>query len=78
MGLPVILSDNCGARDRLVRSGVNGFVIESDNPKGMAYFMTQLSEDESLWRRMCDEKNKSAPLGDVRRFVEGVQAFLGY
>ena len=77
MGLPVILSDNCGARDRLVRSGVNGFVIEPDNPRGMAYFMTQLSEDESLWRRMCVESSKSAPLGDVQRFVEGVEAFLG-
>lgn len=76
MGLPVILSDNCGARDRLVRSGMNGFVIEPGNPQGMAYFMTQLSEDESLWRRMCDEANKSAPLGDVQRFVEGVEALI--
>ena len=76
MGLPVILSDNCGARDRLVRSGVNGFVIEPDNPRGMAYFMTQLSEDESLWQRMCNEANKSAPMGDVQRFVEGVEAFV--
>jgi len=76
MGLPVILSDNCGARDLLVRNGVNGFVIEPDNPRGMAYFMTLLSEDESLWRRMCNEATVSAPLGDVQRFVEGVELFL--
>lgn len=77
MGLPVILSDNCGARDLLVRSGVNGFVIEPDNPKGMAYFMWLLSEDESLWRRMCDAAIEIAPKGDVQRFVEGVEQILG-
>ncbi len=76
MGLPVILSDNCGARDLLVRSGVNGFVIEPDNPRGMAYFMGLLSEDEGLWRRMCEEASASAPQGDVGRFVEGVVKFL--
>ncbi|TCT18705.1 glycosyltransferase involved in cell wall biosynthesis [Thiobaca trueperi] len=76
MGLPVILSDNCGARDLLVRSGVNGFVIEPDNPRGMAYFMRLLSEDEALWRRMCDAATASALQGDVQRFVEGVEAFL--
>ena len=76
MGLPVILSDNCGARDLLVRSGVNGFVIEPDNPRGMAYFMGLLSEDEGLWRRMCEEASASAPQGDVGRFVEGVEALL--
>lgn len=76
MGLPVILSDNCGARDLLVRSGVNGFVIEPDNPRGMAYFMLLLSGDEALWRRMCDEATASAPQGDVERFVEGVEDFL--
>jgi len=76
MGLPVILSDNCGARDRLVRSGVNGFVIEPDNPPGMAYFMKLLGEDESLWRRMCEAATETAPLGDVQQFVEGVKYFV--
>lgn len=55
MGLPVILSDNCGARDLQVRNGVNGFVVESDNPRGMAYFMREIAENEPLWTRMCRE-----------------------
>jgi glycosyltransferase involved in cell wall biosynthesis len=76
MGLPVIVSENCGARDQLVRSGVNGFVIEPDNPEGMAYFMTLLSEEETLWRRMCEAATDRAPLGDVQRFVEGVKSFV--
>ena len=73
LGLPVILSDNCGARDLLVRSAVNGFVVEPDNPRGLAYFMSLLCEDETLWRRMCDEASTAAPKGDVQRFVEGVE-----
>ncbi len=78
MGLPVIVSDNCGARDLLVRSGVNGFVIEPDNARGMAYFMRVLSEDEVLWHGMSEEATASAPQGDVQRFVEGVELlFVG-
>jgi L-malate glycosyltransferase len=77
MGLPVILSDKCGARDSLVRSGVNGFVIEPDNPRGMAYFMGLLSDDETLWRRMCSEATATAPMGDAHYFAEGVRALVG-
>jgi hypothetical protein len=72
----VILSDRCGARDRLVRTGVNGFVIESDNPSGMAYFMNLLGEDEALWRRMALAAQESAAWGDTARFVEGVSSLI--
>ena len=34
MGVPTIISHNCGALETLVRSGVNGFVVEPDNPTG--------------------------------------------
>lgn len=76
MGLPVILSNNCGARDLLVQSGVNGFVIEPDNPEGLAFFMQLLAEDEGLWRRMCDATHMNATKGDVGAFVEGVKALV--
>ncbi|MGA8088990.1 MAG: glycosyltransferase family 4 protein [Terracidiphilus sp.] len=76
MGLPVILSDNCGCRDVLVRSGVNGFVIEPDNPVGMAYFMRQLSEDESLWRRMSTASQQFVEKADAARFAEAVEALI--
>ena len=68
MGLPVILSDQCGARDQLVRAGVNGFIIEPDNPNGMAFFMKMLSQDEALWRDMSLKTAKYAKLGDVVHF----------
>src|SRR5262249_28037189 len=32
MGIPILLTPNCGARDELVRTGVNGFLVEADNP----------------------------------------------
>lgn len=74
MGLPVILSDNCGARDMLVRSGVNGFVIEPDNPTGMAFFMKLLSEDEALWKQMSYAALEFGKRGDAERFAEAVEA----
>lgn len=77
MGLPVILSNNCGACDMLVRSGVNGFVIEPDNPDGMAFFMSLLCADEGLWRKMCLATKRFVAQGDVRRFVEAVATLVG-
>ncbi|HEY2470446.1 MAG TPA: glycosyltransferase [Terracidiphilus sp.] len=74
MGLPIILSDNCGSRDVLVRSGVNGFVIEPDNPNGLAFFMKLLSEDESLWRSMCFASQQFVQRADTDRFAEAVEA----
>ena len=76
MGLPIILSDNCGSRDVLVRSGVNGFVIEPDNPGGMAFFMKLLSEDETLWRRMCLASHQFVQQADTARFAEAVEALI--
>lgn len=73
MGLPVILSDNCGARDLLVRVGVNGFVIEPDNPGGLAWCMCRLSDDEQTWATMADAATRSAEGGDVARFAEAVK-----
>jgi glycosyltransferase involved in cell wall biosynthesis len=76
MGLPVILSDNCGSRDVLVRSGVNGFVVESDNPDGTGFFMKLLSEDEDLWRKMCLASQKFADRADTERFADAVEALV--
>ena len=76
MGLPVILSDNCGSRDVLVRSGVNGFVVEPDNPAGMAFFMKLLSEDEELWRKMCVASQEFVERADTARFADAVESLI--
>lgn len=78
MGLPVILSDNCGARDHLVRSGVNGFVMEPDNPKGMANFMLQLSENEAVWTEFAKSALEFGMRGDVSNFVSATQKVIAH
>ena len=77
MGLPIILSENCGARDYLVRSGVNGFVIEPDNPKGLAYLMRLLCQDQSLWTGMANASCETAVHGDVQVFTEAIRGLIG-
>ena len=72
LGIPVLCSDNVGARDTLVRSGVNGFVLESSNHEGFAACMALLARDPGLWRRMSLASHALAPLGDVLEFVRGV------
>jgi glycosyltransferase involved in cell wall biosynthesis len=76
MGVPVLLSDVCGARDNLVRNAVNGFVFEPDNPEGLAYFMSALTESASLWRRQCAQAATYSARGDVATFSDAVQRLL--
>jgi L-malate glycosyltransferase len=76
-GLPVLISEVCGAWDQLIRSGVNGFVFEADNSIGLAYFMSLLAEDEELWNHMCSAAQEKVKAGDVDQFVRGVQRLIG-
>jgi glycosyltransferase involved in cell wall biosynthesis len=76
MGLPVLISEVCGAWDNLVRTGVNGFVVEPNNAAGLAYFMSVLSEDRDLWEQMCRAALKSSQLGDVAEFARGVELLV--
>lgn len=77
LGLPVICSDNVGARDTLVRSGVNGFVVEPGNHEGLAFYMALLARDPELWRQMSLASHARAPLGDVSEFIRGVSELIG-
>lgn len=76
MAVPVILSDQCGARDQLVRSGVNGFIVETDNSEGFAFFMRLIAEDEALWRRLCKNAEYLSRMGDVENFVDAVDTLV--
>lgn len=77
MGVPVILSENCGARDSLVRTGVDGFVVEPDNAEGFAVFMKMLSEDETLWRRMSAAADRFVWRCDTSEFAASVERLVG-
>jgi L-malate glycosyltransferase len=76
MGLPVLVSEACGARDELVRTGVNGFVFEPDNPEGLAWFMSILARDENLWLQMAGSTKRFLPLCDVEGFADGVERLI--
>jgi glycosyltransferase involved in cell wall biosynthesis len=75
-GLPILISDNAGARDLLVQSGKTGFVVEPNNVDGMAYFMACLSRDEGEWGKLRRETFKIAPVGDVASFAQGVEHLI--
>ena len=77
LGLPVIVSENVGARDELVRTGVNGFVIEPDNIEGMVDAMDRLAGDEMAWARMCSKSTEMVAAGDAPRFGRGVAQLAG-
>jgi glycosyltransferase involved in cell wall biosynthesis len=77
MGLPVLLSENVGARDELLKSGVNGYIFEPDNATGLAQLMARLADDEAEWRRLCDGANARASRGDVARFADAVAQLIG-
>lgn len=76
MGVPVLVSENCGARDHLVQTGVNGFVFEPTNVQGLAYFMRLLSSDQVIWAAMAAAAHRLSDKGDVSGFVEGVRQLM--
>jgi L-malate glycosyltransferase len=76
LGIPVLCSDNVGARDSLVRSGVNGFVFEPDNADGLGTLMRILSDDAVLWIAMSQACQQFVGAADVEAFVQGVKELV--
>lgn len=76
LGLPVLLSTACGARDNLIRTGINGFIFEPDNPHGLALFMSLINADKELWVKMCNSAQQGAIKGDVIQFSKAVKQLL--
>jgi L-malate glycosyltransferase len=73
MGVPVLVSDNCGARDLLIRTGVNGYVFETDNAIGLAHLMDHLDRDAAEWARLALGSRQFAELADTKLFVAAVE-----
>jgi glycosyltransferase involved in cell wall biosynthesis len=76
MGVPVLVSDNCGARDLLVRAGVNGYVFEPDNAIGLAYLMNRLDCDAEGWARLASGNRQFVDLADTKLFTAAVDRTL--
>ncbi len=77
MGVPILCSDRVGARDSLVRAGVNGYVFEPDNAPGLASLMGQIAGDETQWRAFAEAALSFAKKGDASHFAEAVAEMVG-
>ena len=70
--LPVIVSGAVGARDALLRNGVNGYVVEAGSCAGIATAMAAMA-DEAQWRRLVAGSRDLAWLGDSERLADAVE-----
>ena len=70
--LPVIVSGAVGARDALVRNGVNGYMVENGSIVGIARAMAVMA-DEAEWRRLVAGSRDLAWLGDSERFADAIE-----
>lgn len=77
LGVPVLVAENTGARDLLVRDEVNGHVFEPDNAEGLARLMARIAGDATHWHRLAAATRSYAEAGDVARFAEGVLSLTG-
>ncbi|MGZ9034035.1 MAG: glycosyltransferase [Rhodospirillales bacterium] len=76
MGVPVLCSDVCGARDELVRSGVNGFSFAPGEVEGLANLMMMVSSEEDVWRQLSAGSSMVAPQADATRFARAVASVV--
>jgi len=76
MGLPILCSINVGARDLLVRVGVNGFTFEPSSPDELAYSMNFVASDEAKWRSLAEGSARMTPLADSRCFGTAVRRMV--
>lgn len=73
LGLPVIVSEQVGACDLLVRNMVNGFVVSSDCAQAVAMAMERLSLDSALRETMSANSKRIGFLADTHQFAVSTQ-----
>ena len=76
LGLPVIASQQVGARDALVRHGENGWVVDSEDISAIAAALTSAAASEAQWQAMVTASHGRAWLGDTERLADAVEAML--
>lgn len=75
-GLPVIASSAVGSADVLVRTMVNGFVVEPGQPESLAKAMLATAADEKRWQEMVAASLDRAWLGDTDRLADAVEVLI--
>ncbi len=76
LAVPVIVSENCGARDLLVRQSINGYVIEPDNAEGLARLMAELDMNRETWSRLSRGAVQFQGAADTRTFARTVESVI--
>ena len=76
LGVPVIVSNEVGSRDLLVRNLVNGFVVDTNSPEAIGAAMRRLAEDEPTWRAMALAAAERAWMGDAGRLADALEVLL--
>ncbi len=77
LGIPVIVSQQVGSRDALVRDGINGFVVDSESVTQIAEALRAMASDEAQWRQRTSECHARSWLGDSERLADAVEVMLG-
>jgi glycosyltransferase involved in cell wall biosynthesis len=78
LNLPVICTKNVGASDSLVKTYLNGFVVELDNPVGVARAMCAVAENEHLYNQFSAGSEELKIVADVRSYSRAVKGALGH
>ncbi|CAA7615427.1 Glycosyl transferase [Candidatus Terasakiella magnetica] len=74
--IPVVVSDAVGARDFLVRTEINGAVVEPDNIDGLAAILLRLSCNPELWQAWRDGSQTFTASADTGGFAASVAAII--
>lgn len=76
LDLPVIVSNEVGARDLLVRNLENGFVVESASAEAIGRAMLLMAGDEVNWRAMSQASRERSEMGDCARLADALEVLL--
>jgi len=77
-GLPIVATKNAGASADLVREGVNGYVVESLNPKELASPMKKLLQDDGLRKKMGIASKEIVRDWGIKEAAEGFVQAVNY
>lgn len=76
LGLPVIVSDEVGSRDLLVRNLVNGYVVDSGSAESIAAAMRLMDGNAADWEKMVDASHQRSWMGDADRLADAIEYIL--
>lgn len=76
LGIPQIVSEQCGARDTLLRNLISGVAFEAGSSESLAAALSHVAGDEARWRAMAHANLERSWLADVAVFADSVEALV--